>query len=599
MRSGAAAAVEAGHAVLAAGGAALDAVEAAVVVLEDDPEFNAGRGAALTEYGRVELDASMMDGTTRAAGAVAAVRGVRNPVRAARAVLEEGRHVLLVGPPAIEFAATAGLAFESETWFVTERERQALGRRRRRVRARHGRRRRARRRRAPGRRHLDRRRLRPAARPRRRLAAGGRRHVGRRRDRRRLLHRPRRVDHPLRARARGRRAAAPSRPRAPGGVRARDRGPRPLGRGRRPDRGQLARRGRGDVQLARHDPRLAGRRRSNCSRPSLRAKVADPVEDAAGRLYGLPLEEFTRERDATARELRKAKERDAADAVGKLPKPTQAAWAANALVREHRDLVDALLDAVDDLREAQEAAVAGKGAAALRDAATAERAAVDELVAAAKKLKPGGRKPSEATLERLRTTLQAAATDEEVRSALDRGRVVADAEGGGAWGLVPGADVPATPPPRRTKPRSRSRRVEGRGGGAPRRGRAPAGGAGAPSAARDRAARGARRAPLTRARARTRREGRRPRRRPARGRARRRRGGTRAGRRGQDRARNRPAKPPARPATPSPASRSNWTKGGQTPCASTVPTVPVKGSGPLRARAGRRGASGRRRGSCR
>ncbi len=126
MRAGAAAAVEAGHAVLAAGGAALDAVEAAVVVLEDDPEFNAGRGAALTEYGRVELDASMMDGTTRAAGAVAAVRGVRNPIRAARAVLEEGRHVLLVGPPATEFAATAGLAFEAETWFVTERERQAL-----------------------------------------------------------------------------------------------------------------------------------------------------------------------------------------------------------------------------------------------------------------------------------------------------------------------------------------------------------------------------------------------------------------------------------------------------------------------------------------
>jgi L-asparaginase / beta-aspartyl-peptidase len=126
MRAGATAAVEAGHAVLASGGAAIDAVEAAVVVLEDDPEFNAGRGAALTEYGRVELDASMMDGTTRAAGAVAAVRGVRNPIRAARAVLTDGRHVLLVGAPAIEFAATAGLAFESETWFVTERERRAL-----------------------------------------------------------------------------------------------------------------------------------------------------------------------------------------------------------------------------------------------------------------------------------------------------------------------------------------------------------------------------------------------------------------------------------------------------------------------------------------
>src|SRR4051812_24715852 len=128
VRAGAAAAVEAGHEVLAAGGAALDAVEAAVVVLEDDPEFNAGRGAALTEYGRVELDASMMDGTSRAAGAVAAVRGVRTPIRAAGAVLAEGRHVLLVGAAATEFATTAGLAVESETWFVTERERLALNR---------------------------------------------------------------------------------------------------------------------------------------------------------------------------------------------------------------------------------------------------------------------------------------------------------------------------------------------------------------------------------------------------------------------------------------------------------------------------------------
>jgi L-asparaginase / beta-aspartyl-peptidase len=128
MRAGAGAAIEAGHAVLAAGGAALDAVEAAVVVLEDDPEFNAGRGAALTEYGRVELDASIMAGATRAAGAVAAVRGVRNPVRAARAMLDDGRHVLLVGAAATEFAATAGLNFENETWFVTQRERDALAR---------------------------------------------------------------------------------------------------------------------------------------------------------------------------------------------------------------------------------------------------------------------------------------------------------------------------------------------------------------------------------------------------------------------------------------------------------------------------------------
>src|SRR4051794_25335587 len=139
------------------------------------------------------------------------------------------------------------------------------------------------------------------------------------------------------------------------------------------------------------------------------ARVADPVEEVAARLYGLPLEEFTRERDAAARDLRKAKERDAADVVGKLPKPSQASWAANALVRERRDLVDALLDAGDDLREAQDAAVAGKGAEALREAAAAQRAAVDALVAAAQELRPAGRKPTAQTLERLRTTLTAAA----------------------------------------------------------------------------------------------------------------------------------------------------------------------------------------------
>jgi hypothetical protein len=152
--------------------------------------------------------------------------------------------------------------------------------------------------------------------------------------------------------------------------------------------------------------------------------VADPVDEAAGRLYGLPLEEFTRERDAAARELRKAKERDAAAAVAKLPKPSQAAWAANALTRERRDLVDALLSAGDELRDAQERAVSGGGAAALREAAAAERAAVDALVEAAKDLRPGGRKPTAQTLDRLRTTLHAAAADDDVRTALDEGRVV-------------------------------------------------------------------------------------------------------------------------------------------------------------------------------
>jgi beta-aspartyl-peptidase (threonine type) len=123
---GVGAAVEAGHAVLAAGGTALDAVVAAVEVLEDDPQFNAGRGAALTEDGQVELDASIMSGRDRAAGAVAAVHGVRHPVRAARAVLDEGRHVLLVGLAATDYARNAGLELRPDGWFITEAQQRRL-----------------------------------------------------------------------------------------------------------------------------------------------------------------------------------------------------------------------------------------------------------------------------------------------------------------------------------------------------------------------------------------------------------------------------------------------------------------------------------------
>ena len=126
MRAGAAAAVEAGHAVLAAGGSALDAVDAAVVALEDDPGFNAGRGAALTEDGGVELDAAVMEGSGRAAGAVACVQGVRNPIRAARAVLGDGRHVLLVGDAARAFAAEAGVQLCDDDWLATAGQREAL-----------------------------------------------------------------------------------------------------------------------------------------------------------------------------------------------------------------------------------------------------------------------------------------------------------------------------------------------------------------------------------------------------------------------------------------------------------------------------------------
>src|SRR5438477_7595193 len=118
--AGLAEALRAGLTVLAGGGAALDAVVAAVTLLEDDEEWNAGRGSALTAAGTVEMDAAVADGRGRLLGGVAAVTGVRHPVQAARAVMDDGRHVLLAGPGAAAFAQEAGLAFEAEAWFVTD-----------------------------------------------------------------------------------------------------------------------------------------------------------------------------------------------------------------------------------------------------------------------------------------------------------------------------------------------------------------------------------------------------------------------------------------------------------------------------------------------
>jgi beta-aspartyl-peptidase (threonine type) len=115
-REGVRRAVEAGHAVLRAGGEALDAVQAAVVLLEDDPVFNAGRGSVQDERGDVVMDAAVMRGADRAAGAVAALRGIRNPILAARAVLDERREVLLTGESARELAVAAGLATAPDTW---------------------------------------------------------------------------------------------------------------------------------------------------------------------------------------------------------------------------------------------------------------------------------------------------------------------------------------------------------------------------------------------------------------------------------------------------------------------------------------------------
>lgn len=121
-----ASALRAGWRILRAGGSALDAVQAAVVVMEDSPHFNAGYGAALTEKSTHELDASIMDGASLAAGAVCTVRRVRNPVLAARAVLDSGRAVLLAGEAADDFAASQGLAMVAPNYFTTQRRVDAL-----------------------------------------------------------------------------------------------------------------------------------------------------------------------------------------------------------------------------------------------------------------------------------------------------------------------------------------------------------------------------------------------------------------------------------------------------------------------------------------
>lgn len=103
-REGCKAAALAGWEILCAGGSAVDGAEAAVAVLEDDPLFNAGTGSTLNSLGQVEMDAAIMEGATLRAGAVAAVKGIKNPIKLARRVLEDGRHILIVGEGASLFA---------------------------------------------------------------------------------------------------------------------------------------------------------------------------------------------------------------------------------------------------------------------------------------------------------------------------------------------------------------------------------------------------------------------------------------------------------------------------------------------------------------
>jgi hypothetical protein len=172
------------------------------------------------------------------------------------------------------------------------------------------------------------------------------------------------------------------------------------------------------------------------------------VDGAIGDLYALPPADFTAARDELARELRARGERTAADEVKRLRRPNHPAWVVNRLAREEPELVEALLGAGGELRQAHRQASAGRGGARLRDAAEAEREAVDRLIAIARRLDDRA-----AVLERVRATLHVAAADDEVRAALAAGRLTNDAQSAGMWPLAAaGAAAPARRGGQRAKP---------------------------------------------------------------------------------------------------------------------------------------------------
>ena len=120
--------LQTGNDILKNGGTALDAVEACIKLMEDDPLFNAGKGAVFTNEGRNELDAAIMDGKTLAAGAVAGVTNIKNPITAARAVMEKSPHVMMTGPGAEKFAKQQGLEIVDPSYFYTESRYKSLQR---------------------------------------------------------------------------------------------------------------------------------------------------------------------------------------------------------------------------------------------------------------------------------------------------------------------------------------------------------------------------------------------------------------------------------------------------------------------------------------
>jgi hypothetical protein len=180
-----------------------------------------------------------------------------------------------------------------------------------------------------------------------------------------------------------------------------------------------------------------------------RLAVVPELEAELDRLYAVPLDEFIASRNELAARLRKAGQPDTAEAVRALRKPTVPVWAVNQLARRHREEVEALVAAGEDLRRAQEQAFRGEGATAVREATAAERAAVRALTQLAEQLlATEGRAVTPHTLERIAATLRAAAVQPDAAALLVAGRLPEEMESSGFAAL---ASLAPPPPRRRTK----------------------------------------------------------------------------------------------------------------------------------------------------
>ena len=187
------------------------------------------------------------------------------------------------------------------------------------------------------------------------------------------------------------------------------------------------------------------------------------LDSEIDKLYGVPLDEFVRARDELAKRLRREGEREAAEQVKKLRKPSAGAWALNQALRRRRKETDALLAAGERLRAAHESLMSGGGQAELRDAMREERGLASALADCAEAIASETGKSGPALRERVRSTLHAAALDEEARDELAKGRFVRERE---AVGLGPFGGAPATPARGRLK-RDRAPTKGGKGGRAP------------------------------------------------------------------------------------------------------------------------------------